>query len=104
METGLLSANSDLIDPIEPKLLETMSTVNGDEDIAMADDLLDLELDAIILSQSTRLTPISRVPYKKIHDSQTSNSRLSSELYCIGQPQSNNNSTLLDDTRTLNFP
>jgi len=59
METGLSSVNSDLIDPIESKLLKTMSTVNDNEDIVMADDLLDLELDVMILSQSTRLAPVS---------------------------------------------
>jgi len=65
METGLLSANSDFIDSIESKLLEIMSMVNDDEDIVMADDLLDLELDAMMLSQSTHSTLVSRVPYKK---------------------------------------
>jgi len=54
METGLTPANSHLIDLIESQLLETVSNVNDDEDIAMADDLLDLELDTMILSQSTR--------------------------------------------------
>jgi len=85
METGLLSANSDLSDSIESKLLETLSIVNDDEDIVMADDLLDPELDAMILSQSTHLISVTRVPYKMIHDSQARNSRLSPELCCKGR-------------------
>jgi len=59
METGLTPANSDLIDLIESQLLETISNVNDDEDIAMAKDLLDLELDTMILSQSTRSNMVS---------------------------------------------
>jgi len=79
METGLTPANSDLIDLVESQLLGTVLNVNDDEDITMADDLLDLELDTMILSQSTRPNAVSRVPYKKMHDSQTSSRRLSSE-------------------------
>jgi len=82
METGLLPANFDLIDLIELQLLETVSNVNDDGDIAMADNLRDLELNTMILSQSTRSNVVFRVPYKKICDSQSSNSRLSLELYC----------------------
>jgi len=85
METGLAPANSDLIDLIESQLLETVSNVNDDEDIAMADDLLDLELDTMILCQSTHSNMVSRVSYKKMHDSQTSNSRLSPKLCCKDQ-------------------
>jgi len=81
-----------------------MSNVNDDEDIAMADDLLDLELDTMILSQSTHSNMVSQVPYKKIRDSQTSNSRLSPELCCKDQLRSNHNSTLLDDTRSPTSP
>jgi len=66
----------------------------------MADDLLDLELDTMILSQSTRSNMVSRVPYKKMRDSQTSNSRLSPELCCKDQYRSSNNSALSDDTRS----
>jgi len=69
----------------------------------MADDLLDLELDTMFLSQSTRPNTVSRVPYKKMHDSQTSNSRLSSELCCKDQIRSNNNSALSDTTRSPNY-
>jgi len=69
----------------------------------MADDLLDLELDTMSLSQSTRPDTVFRVPYKKMHDSQTSKSRLSSELCCKDQTPSNNNSALLDTTRSLNY-
>jgi len=69
----------------------------------MTDDLLDLELDTMILSQSTRQIRVSRVPYKKMHDSQTSNSRLSSELYCKSQTRSNNNSALSDTTRSSTY-
>jgi len=66
----------------------------------MADDLLDLELDTMILSQSTRSNVVSRVLYKKMCGSQTSNSRLSPELCCKDQSRSNNNSALLDSTRS----
>jgi len=98
MEMGLLPVSSDLIDLIESPLLETVSNVNDDEDVVMADDLLDLELDAMIFSQFTRSQVVSRVPYKKICDSQTSNSRSSLELCCKDQTRSNNDSTLLTDT------
>jgi len=54
------------------------------------------------LSQFTRPDTVFRVPYKKMHDSQTSNSRLSLELYCKDQIRSNNNSALLDATRSHN--
>jgi len=74
----------------------TALNVNDDEDITMADDLLDLELETMILSQS-------RVPYKKMHDSQTSNSRLSSELCCKDQTRYNNNSALSDTTRSSTY-
>jgi len=103
METGLAPANSDLIDLVESQLLGTVLNVNGDEDIIMTDDLLDLELDTIILSQSTRPNMVSQVPYKKMHDSQTSNSRLSSDLYCKDQTRSNNNSALSDTTRSPTY-
>jgi len=82
METDLTPANSDSIALIESQLLGTELHVNGDENITMADGLLDLELDTMPLSQSTRPDTVFRVPYKKMHDSQTSNSRLSSELCC----------------------
>jgi len=59
METSLLPVNSELIDLIESELLETMSNVNDAEDIVMIDDLLDLELDTILLSQSTRSKSVS---------------------------------------------
>jgi len=85
METGLPSVNSDLIALVESQLLGTELHMKDDEDITMADDLLDLELDTISLSQSTRPDTVFRVPYKKMHDSQTSNSRLSSELCCKDQ-------------------
>jgi len=85
MKTDLTPDNSDLIALIESQLLGTELHVNGDENIAMADGLLDLELDTMPLSQSTRPDTVFRVPYKKIHDSQTSNSRLSSELCCKDQ-------------------
>jgi len=52
------------------------------------------------LSQSTRTSTVVRVPYKEIHDPQTSNSRLSSELCCKGQLRSNNNSAFVDTTRS----
>jgi len=82
METDLFSVN---YDPTESKLLDSMSNVNDDEDIIMADDSLDLELDTLLLSQSTRSTSISRVPNKKTYDFQTSNGRWSEELCCKGQ-------------------
>jgi len=63
METDLAPANSDLIALIESQLLGTELPVNGDENITMADDLLDLELDTMSLSQSTRLDTVFRVPY-----------------------------------------
>jgi len=103
MEIDLTSANSGLVDLIESQLLETELHVNDNEDIAMADDLLDLELDTMSLSQFTRPDTVFRVPYKKMHDSQTSNSRLSSELCCKDQIRSNNNSALLDATRSPNY-
>jgi len=67
-----------------------MSVVNDDEDVVMADNLLDLELDAMILSQSTHSTSVSRAPYKKIRDSQARESRFSQELCCKDQSRSNN--------------
>jgi len=102
METDLTPDNSDLIALIESQLLGTELHVNGDENITMADGLLDLEPDAMPLSQSTRTNTVFRVPYKKMNDSQTSNSRLSSELCCKDQLRSNNNSALLDTTRSPN--
>jgi len=69
----------------------------------MADGLLVLELDTMPLSQSTRPDTVFRVPYKKMHDSQTSNSQWSSELCCKDQTRSNNNSALLDTTRSPNY-
>jgi len=68
----------------------------------MADGLLDLELDTMPLSQSTRHDTVSWVLFKKMHDFQTSDSRLSSELCCKDQTRSNNNSALLDTTRSAN--
>jgi len=100
METDLTPDNSDLIALIESQLLGTELHVNGDENITMADGLLDLELDTMPLSQSTRTNTVFRVPYKEMYDSQTSNSRLSSELCCKDQTRSNNNSALLDTTRS----
>jgi len=100
METGLTSANYDLIALIKSQLLGTESYVKDDEDITMADDLLDLELDTMALSQSTRHDTVLRVPYKKMHDSQTRNIRLSSELCSKDHTRSNNNSALLDTTRS----
>jgi len=70
----------------------------------MVDDLLDLELDTMILSQSTCSKVVSRVPYKKMCDPQTSNSRLSLELCCEDQFRSNNNFALSDDTCSPIFP
>jgi len=103
MEIDLTSVNSDLVNLIESQLLETELHVNNNEDIVMADDLLDLELDTMPLSQFTRHDTVSRVPYKKMHDSQTSNSQLSSELCCKDQTRSNNNSALLDATRSPDY-
>jgi len=103
MEIDLTSVNSDLVNLIESQLLETELHVNDDEDIVMGDDLLDLELDTMSFSQFTRRDTVSRVPYKRMHDFQTSNSRLSSELYCKDQTLSNNNSALLDATRSPTY-
>jgi len=69
----------------------------------MADNLLDLELDTMSLSQFTRSDTVFRVPYKKMNVSQTSNSRLSSGLCCKDQIRSNNNSALLDATRSPDY-
>jgi len=66
----------------------------------MADGLLDLKPDTMSLSQPTRTSTVIRVPYKEMNDSQTSNSRLSSELCCKDQIWSNNNSALVDTTRS----
>jgi len=103
MEIDLTSVNSGLVDMIESQLLETELHVNDDEDIVMADDLLDLELNTMSLSQFTRPDTVFRVLYKKMHDSQTSNSRLSSQLCCKDQIRSNNNSTLLDATHSSSY-
>jgi len=103
MGTDLTPVNSDLITLIESQLLGTELHVNDDENITMADDLLDLELDTMSLNQSTRPNTVFRVPHKKMHDSQASNSRLSSELCCKDQLRSNNNSALLATTRSLNY-
>jgi len=103
MKKDLTPANSDLIALIESQLLWTELHVNDNENITMADDLLDLELDTMSLSQSTRLDTVFRVPYKKMHDSQTSNSRMSSELCCKDQIRSNNNSAFLDTARSPNY-
>jgi len=100
METGLTPDNSDLIALIESQLLGTELHVNGDENMLMADSLLDLGPDTVSLSQSTRTSTVVRVPYKEMHDSQTSNSQLSSELCCKDQLRSNNNSALVDTTRS----
>jgi len=100
METGLTPDNSDLIALIESQLLGTELHVNGDENMLMADSLLDLEPDTMSLGQSTRTSTVIRVPYKEMNDSQTSNSRLSSELCCKGQIRPNNNSALVDTTRS----
>jgi len=100
METGLTPDNSDLIALIESQLLGTELHVNGDENMLMADSLLDLEPDTMSLNQSTRTSTVIQVPYKEMNDSQTSNSRLSSELCCKGQIRSNNNSALVDTTRS----
>jgi len=100
METGLTPDNSDLITLIESQLLGTELHVNGDENMLMADGLLDWEPDTMSFSQSTRINTVTRVPYKEMNDSQTSNSRLSSELCCKDHMRSNNNSALLDTTRS----
>jgi len=102
MEMDLTPDYSDLIALIESQLLGTELHVNGDENITMADGLLDLEPDTMPLGQSTRTNTVIRVPYKKMNDSQTSNSRLSSELCCKDQFRSNNNSALLDTTCSPN--
>jgi len=103
METDLTPDNSDLIALIESQLLGTELSVNDDESLAMADSLLDLESNTKSLSQSTHVNTVFRVPYKKMYDSQTSNSRLSSELCCKGQLRSNNNSALSDTTRSPDY-
>jgi len=103
MEAKLSAVNSDLINLIESQLLETELYVNDDEDVTMADDLLDLALDTTSLCLSTQSNSASRVPYKKMCDSSTSNSRLSPELCCKDQIRSNNNSALLDDTRSPGY-
>jgi len=91
-----MPVNSELINLIESELLGITFNVNDDEDILMADDLLDLELDTVILGQSTRNPLVSRVPYKSC-DPQTSNSRSLLELCCKDPSRSNNNSTFVDD-------
>jgi len=69
METDLTPDNSHLIVLIESQLRGTELHVNDDENTAMADGLLDLKLDTMPLSQSTRTDTVFRVPYKKINDS-----------------------------------
>jgi len=103
MEAKLSAVNSDLINLIESQLLETELYVNDDEDVTMADDLLDLALDTTSLCPSTQSNSASRVPYKRMCDSSTSNSQLSPELCCQDQTRSNNNSALLDDTRSPTY-
>jgi len=100
METGLTPDNSDLIALLESQLLGTELQVKGDENTVMADSLLDLGPDNVSLSQSTRASTVIRVPYKEMHDSQTRNGRLSSELCCKDQLRSNNNSAFVDTTRS----
>jgi len=102
MEDKLSTVNSDLINLIESQLLETELYVKDDEDVTMADDLLDLALDTTSLCPSTQSNSASRVPYKKMRDSSTSNSQLSPELCCKDQIRSNNNSALLDGTCSPN--
>jgi len=85
MERGLTPDNFNLIALIESQLLGTELHVNGDENMLMADGLLDLKPDTMSLSQPTRTSTVIRVPYKEMNDSQTSNSRLSSELCCKDQ-------------------
>jgi len=103
METKLSAVNSDLIDLIESQLLETELYVNDDEDVTMADDLLNLALDTTSLCPSTQSNAASLVPYKKMCDSSTSDSQLSPELCCKGQIRSNNKSAHLDDTRSPSY-
>jgi len=99
-----LSVNSGSVDPAESKLLETMSIVNDDEDVVMADNLLDLELDTMILSQSTYSTSVSQVPHKGVHDSQARDSQFLQELYCKDQNRSNNYSAIVETTRSSTHP
>jgi len=99
METGLLSADSDSINFVELDLLETSTTVNGDESMVKADDLLDLELESMTFSQSTPLPSVSRVSYKGVCDSQATQSQVSHKLRCYNPCRSNTNSALLDITR-----
>jgi len=62
METGLTSVNYDFNTLIESQLLGTELHVKDDEDITMGDNILDLELDTMSLSQSTCSSTVFRVP------------------------------------------
>jgi len=99
METGLLSADSDLINLVELDLLETLTTVNDDESMEMADDLLDLQLESMTFSQSMPLPSVSQVSYKGVCDSQAVQSQVPHKLRCKDPCRSNNNSALLDLNR-----
>lgn len=43
--------------------------MNDDENMVVADNLLDLELESMTFSQSTPLPSVSRVLYKRVCDS-----------------------------------
>jgi len=64
METDLTPDNYHLIVLIESQLWGTELHVNGDENTAMADGLLDLKLDTMPLSQSTRTDSLSSAVQK----------------------------------------
>lgn len=99
MEMGLLSVQSDSINLVELDLLETLTTVNGDESMLMTDDLLDPELESIAFSQSTPSPTVLRVHSERVGDSQTAQNRVSHELEYTDPHRSNPDSAFLDITR-----
>jgi len=61
----MMSVLSDSINLVELDLLGTLTTVNSAENMVMTDDLLDLELKPITLSQPKQLSAVLQVPYKR---------------------------------------
>jgi len=80
IETDLMSVQFDSINQIELDLLGTLTTANNGENVAITDNLLDLDLESIVFSQSKQLSAVSPVPYKRVKNSQTDKSQDSCEL------------------------
>jgi len=59
METDLMPVQYDSINQIELDLLGTLTIANNDKNVAMTDNLLDLILECIVLSQFKQLPVVS---------------------------------------------